>query len=183
MVTNAIGLKQDLQLNLLQAGMKRGGGQVALLSECPHCGHYAVSIHFDRTVENCVRRGSQKAPLRLKCSHCPATFRLHSFKQSNVLAEVDASRHRQVSAMKSVAEDLNWYAPEASTGGFGTKKCQQKECRSLYNVQGLPVHHAQCVNKHYRLELGEVKNWTEKELKNKLAMPIKRWEKRLRGGY
>ena len=182
---------QNLRLTSEVSTKDGGGGQVALLSECPSCGNYAVSIHFARTVDKCVRFGSSVAPLRLKCRghKCPApNLRLHSWQNSAILAEVDASKHRQVSDMKDVAWTLNGNRERLNKDKYDSDKgCRSQECRGQYanleHMRASPVHHPQCVNKQYLYALKEIKNWSEKEIGNKVAMPIKRWEKRLKGGY
>ena len=186
---------QNLRLTSEVSTKDGGGGQVALLSECPSCGNYAVSIHFARTVDKCVRFGSSVAPLRLKCRghKCPApNLRLHSWQNSAILAEVDASKHRQVSDMKDVAWTLNGNRERLNKDShYSLKGCKSKECGGQFTraqftsmvAVDYSIHHPQCVNKQYLFALKEIKNWTEKEIGNKIAMPIKRWEKRLKGGY
>ena len=183
-IHNGLQLKQALVNETKYAR----GGSVALLSECPKDGHLAVSIHFDDTVTKCVKHGSSSAPLRNKCKGtCEETLRLHSFTRSHVLAEVDAFKHRQVSDMKTLADQMNYMNTFEYTSQYNNPKnevrtnndkgCGTYECR---NVKG---HDIACITKHYLLQLGDVKDFTEASLKGKTPMPMKRWEKRLRGGY
>ena len=153
-IHNGLQLKQALVNETKYAR----GGSVALLSECPKDGHLAVSIHFDDTVTKCVKHGSSSAPLRNKCKGtCEETLRLHSFTRSHVLSQYNNPKN------------------EVRTNN--DKGCGTYECR---NVKG---HDIACITKHYLLQLGDVKDFTEASLKGKTPMPMKRWEKRLRGGY
>lgn len=84
---------------------------LAVLWQCPKCGHYQVSKCFEATVVKNFIEGSQKAPLRARCKNpkCKRTTRLRSEEFDHVLAEVSWKRILQRDNLKRLAEELNIY--------------------------------------------------------------------------
>jgi len=132
----------------------------ALMWQCPKCMNWAVSEHKNATIDKNLQEGSFVGKLTVgreqKCPSCDSFgFRLHSTKQSRVIAQVDASKRKQVKNLRAVAEELNVLQDE---GGEVTEHDANKAWFAMNKL----------------LKQGKGRKWW--------GMPFRRWRKTLEQG-
>jgi hypothetical protein len=132
----------------------------ALLWSCPKCMGWAVSEHYNDTINNNLSQGSYASKLTVsdaqKCPSCDGSgFRLHSTKYSRIIGQVDASKRKQVRNLRAVAEELNALQEE------GEEATEHDANRSWFAMNKL-------------LKQGKGRKWW--------GMPFRRWRKTLEQG-
>jgi hypothetical protein len=157
----------------------RGGGTVALLSKCEGKGQcypsqYFVSFHLLDTVKKNIKDGSKVAPLKAQCPKCKKIRRLNSYGRCLVIAMVDAKKHRQVSDLRFLAEDLTTTSIRKDPRWEGDERLPPSKCNNYDCYKG---HTDACISKQY------AKLQSRKD--DGKCMPITRWDKelKLKGGY
>ncbi len=156
----------------------RGGGTAALLSICegkdacfPH--QYFVSLHLVDTVKKNIKYGSKVAPLKAQCPKCKKIRRLNSHSRSLVIGMVDAKKHRQVSDLRYLADDLTNASIRKEPMIVGHKTITPPKCMNL--ACSYKGHTDACISKQY------AKLQSRKD--DGKCMPMTRWDKFPRGGY
>ena len=118
--------------------------------------NWGVSEHKNATINKNLKEGSFVGKLTLgtaqACPTCGAFgFRLHSTQQSRVIAQVDASKRKQVNNLRAVAEELN--ALQDDTGEPATEHDANKAWFAMNKL----------------LKQGKGRKWW--------GMPFRRWRK------
>ena len=120
--------KEEAGLKLSVDDVAEGVGlkkpRSALLYACPKCNQWNVVVVRNTTIQRNFTEGSLKAKLTVgkaqACASCGSFgFRLHSTRQSRIVAMVDASKSNQVRNLRAVAEELNVLQDE--TGEMATE--------------------------------------------------------------
>jgi len=127
----------------------------ALLWSCPKCDSWNISEHKNTTINRTLSLGSRKAKLTVNpnraCASCGAHgMRLHSEYRTRVIAQVDASKRKQVKNLQAVAEELN--ALQEDTGEMATEHDANKAWFSMNKL----------------LKQGKGRKWW--------GMPFRRWQ-------
>ena len=96
----------------------------ALLYQCPECGTWNVLIIKNTTIRRNLELGSKRAKLSAQrqqpCSGCGKHGkRLHSGRQTRIVALIDASKAKQLLDLRAVAEELN--AMQCESGELATE--------------------------------------------------------------
>jgi hypothetical protein len=84
----------------------------ALLYSCPACGYWNVLIMQNSTINRTLTHGSKRAKLSAQrqqpCTQCGKFgLRLHSTRQTRIVAQIDASKAKQLLDLRAVAEEMN----------------------------------------------------------------------------
>ena len=127
----------------------------ALLYRCPKCGSWNVDEWKNTTIDRTLTHGSRKAKLHVNpnraCTTCGAHGnRLHSEYRTCIIAQVDASKRKQVKNLQAVAEELN--ALQDDTGEPATDKDANKAWFAMNKL----------------LKQGKGRKWW--------GMPFRRWQ-------